>query len=75
MAKWEDWRIALHFLLHFLGVGSDMALYWPVTSTNVFSGGGPISQDPVGERLNILNFVRITLTLAGEPSLKELIPL
>ena len=74
MEKWEDWRIALHFL----GVRSDMALYWPVTSTSVFSGGNPIehtSRDPVGAGLNIWNSVKITLTLAGEPSLRRAIPL
>ncbi len=70
MEKWEDWRIALQFSQ----AQSFRALYWPVTSTKVFGGGGLTSCDPVGERLNILKFVRITLTLAAEPLLKELIP-
>ena len=74
MEKWEDWRIAL--ILQ--GARSDLALYWPVTSTILLSWGGPMeytSRDPVGAGLNIWNFVKITLTLAGEPSLKKLIPL
>ena len=33
------------------------------------------SRDPVGAGLNIWNSVKITLTLAGEPSLRRLIPL
>ena len=56
MEKWEDWRIAIQFSQ----VQSVRALYWPITSTKVFGGGGLTSCDPGGERLNILNFARIT---------------
>ena len=59
MEKWEDWRIGIQFS-HLQSV---KALYWPTTSTDVFGGGGLPSSDPGGERLTILNFARITLTL------------
>ena len=61
--SWNPMEIGLNDKSVKKGLTLDSALCWPLTSTTVFGGGGLPSSDPGGERLTILNFARITLTL------------